>query len=69
MRPRSLFLLLPLAAAGCAPSPLYVSHGQPGTVGEIPRDGRGEPIWTAIRPTPAGSPAPALPVPVTPPQR
>lgn len=53
---------LSLGTAACAPSPLYVSPGL-GTVGEIPRDGRGEPLWSAIRPAPA-SPANAV-MPVT----
>ena len=46
--------LLPIAA--CAPAPLYTASGlQRGaaTWGEIPRDARGEPVWTAIRPAPA----------------
>ncbi len=58
-----------LAVAACAPSPLYVQRGNHrGTVGEVPRDGRGEPIWDAIRtvpPPPAGPyypPAPGIPV-------
>ncbi len=44
---RPILLLLPLFLAGCTASPLYVG-GQTGTVGEIPRDGRGEPLWGAI---------------------
>lgn len=60
------FLLgLFLFAAGCAPSPLYVSDNGVGTGGEIPRDGRGEPIWSAIRPSSADV-ARHFPVPVTP---
>lgn len=40
-----------MVLAGCTPSPLYFSSSKrPGTGGEIPRDGRGEPIWSAIRP-------------------
>ncbi len=54
------FLLPALAAclfaAACAPAPLYTASGlQRGaaTWGEIPRDARGEPVWSAIRPAPA----------------
>jgi hypothetical protein len=42
-------------AAACAPAPLYTaSKLQKGaaTWGEIPRDARGEPVWTAIGPVP-----------------
>ena len=60
---RIKFLLLPLLALGaCAPSPLYVSNNRIGTVGEIPRDGRGEPIWTEIKPSPYQAAAPAMAV-------
>ena len=51
-----------LGLGACAPSPLYVDRIQVGTYGEVPRDGRGEPIWSAIRPAPvveAPLPAPA----------
>jgi hypothetical protein len=41
-----------VALAGCSPSPLYVDRVQAGTFGEVPRDGRGEPIWSAIPPAP-----------------
>ncbi|MGL4541021.1 MAG: hypothetical protein ACRCUI_00760 [Polymorphobacter sp.] len=61
--------------AGCAPSPLYFSNSKhrPGTGGEIPRDGRGEPIWSAITApspltaseTPPASFAPLPPAPRT----
>lgn len=72
--------LLPLAVllgllASCAPSPLYVqtSSKYRGTVGEVPRDGRGEPLWPAIRtvePAPPGPDYPPAPgIPVTPPPR
>ncbi len=51
-----------VALAGCKASPLYFSNSnkRPGTGGEIPRDGRGEPIWTAIRTItpPAAAPLP-----------
>jgi hypothetical protein len=55
--------LLPalLGLASCAPSPLYIPARHPGTVGEIPRDGRGEPIWGVIHaspPPPAQAPMP-----------
>ena len=55
---RTLFLGLLLFLAACAPSPLYVGE-RPlrGTAGEVPRDGQGEPIWSAIR-----SPAPPPPM-------
>jgi hypothetical protein len=42
--------------AACAPAPLYTSsglHKGAATWGEVPRDARGEPVWTAIRPAPA----------------
>lgn len=46
---RTKFLLLAiLSVGGCSPSPLYVDRTQVGTYGEVPRDGRGEPIWSAI---------------------
>lgn len=44
-----------IAAAGCAPAPLYTSTGKhkgAATLGEVPRDARGEPVWSAIRPSP-----------------
>jgi hypothetical protein len=54
-----LFLLCavagPLWVAACAPAPLYTSSGVKrgaATWGEIPRDARGEPVWSAIRPAP-----------------
>lgn len=37
----------------CAPAPLYTGNGRVKgavTSGEIPRDARGEPVWSAIRP-------------------
>lgn len=56
----------PVALAACAPAPLYLSSPlQKGAVtgGEIPRDARGEPVWSAIRPSPAmSSPAYAAPL-------
>ena len=45
--------LSPLALTACAPAPLYTSsglHRGAATLGEIPRDARGEPVWAAIRP-------------------
>ncbi len=69
---RNLILALgaALLLASCAASPLYVQSSSVtrGTVGEIPRDGRGEPIFSAIRnpvaPPPASyvPPAPGIPV-------
>ena len=59
---RMKFILLPfLGLAACAPSPLYVGHSHVGTIGEIPRDGRGEPIWNVIRQAPPETPGPAMP--------
>jgi hypothetical protein len=52
-------LVAPLLAAACAPAPLYTSSGLKrgaATWGEIPRDARGEPVWSAIRPAPAETP-------------
>ena len=71
---RNLFLLTLLGIPACAPSPLYVGVAkQRGTVGEIPRDGQGEPVWEAIQPIPVANPprlmAPAPGIPVTPPPR
>lgn len=69
------FILLTGAAltfglSACRPSLLYVKPGV-GTVGEIPRDGRGEPLWSAIRAAPGISAPQAIPVtggiPITPP--
>lgn len=76
MKARSKSMLLvaicgAAAVAGCAPSPLYVSSKSNGTHGEIPRDGYGEPLWSAI---PQAQPEPIVPempvgtgIPVTPP--
>ena len=69
---RSKFLLvLFLGIVACAPSPLYVVHGHIGTVGEIPRDGRGEPVWGGMRRPLSPAPSPGLPsapgIPITPP--
>lgn len=53
---RSFIILSILALlSSCAPSALYfhVRPQRPGTGGEIPRDGRGEPIWSAINAPPA----------------
>lgn len=51
-----------LGLGACAPSPLYVDRAHVGTYGEVPRDGRGEPIWSDIRPAPAPAVmAPPLP--------
>ena len=51
-------LAVSLLAAACAPAPLYSSSGLKrgaATLGEIPRDARGEPVWDAIRPLPEAS--------------
>lgn len=48
-------LAFSLVIAGCAPAPLYTSSGLKrgaATWGEVPRDARGEPVWSAIRPAP-----------------
>lgn len=60
-----------LLLGACAPAPLYTSSRLPKgavTGGEIPRDARGEPVWSAIRPMPRetmdwlqGKPAPQIP--------
>lgn len=48
-------LTVPLLVVACAPAPLYTSSGLKrgaATWGEVPRDARGEPVWSAIRPAP-----------------
>lgn len=46
---------LALLPAACAPSILHMSGASRIAVpGEVPRDSKGEPVWSAIRPTPAG---------------
>lgn len=55
--PKLPFAALFVAAllGACAPAPLYTAgstHKGAVTIGEIPRDARGEPVWAAIRPTP-----------------
>jgi hypothetical protein len=71
-------LAVSLLAAACAPAPLYSSSGLKrgaATWGEIPRDARGEPLWSAIRPAPGttgdgpGAPDAQPPVPGAPEQR
>lgn len=58
----SVFAALALLATGlsaCAPAPLYMASGTHKgavTLGEIPRDARGEPVWAAIRPAPGAAP-------------
>lgn len=49
-----------VALAGCVPSLLYVRNGPVGTHGEIPRDGRGEPLWSAIRQAQPATPTPQM---------
>lgn len=47
-----------LSAAACAPAPLYTSTGKhkgAATLGEIPRDSLGEPVWSAIRRVPGAA--------------
>ncbi|MFQ3594814.1 MAG: hypothetical protein SNJ63_01715 [Sphingomonadaceae bacterium] len=52
---RLMPLVIALAAAGCAPSVLHFGgDSRIAAPGEIPRDSRGEPVWSAIRPTPPG---------------
>ena len=55
-------VVVALGLAGCAASPLYVPSPHRGTVGEIPRDGNGEPMWESIPRPQAGPPAPYIPV-------
>ena len=54
-RPKFLFLSI-LGFAGtlpaCSPSPLYVDRAEIGAYGDVPRDGRGEPVWGSIAPPP-----------------
>jgi hypothetical protein len=53
--------LLGFAVAGCAPSILHFGESDGIAIpGEVPRDARGEPVWSAIRPMPPGA------IPVTP---
>jgi len=61
MKILSAAALLAICVSGCAPSPLYISN-RVGTGGEIPRDGRGEPLWSAIRAAPPAAPAAQMPV-------
>lgn len=56
-------LAFSLVIAGCAPAPLYTSSGLKrgaATWGEVPRDARGEPVWSAIRPAPGATPESAV---------
>ena len=65
---RPLLLALLLAAAACAPAPLYTSgNARRGIApyGEVPRDARGEPVWEAIPPPPANSQRPDPRTPAT----
>lgn len=54
LKVRSLAPIVLLAlVAGCAASPLYSDKNRGNwTVGGIPRDARGEPVWAAIPPVP-----------------
>lgn len=48
-----LFLAALLGLSACAPSPLYVGSKAARTGdAEVPRDGQGEPVWSAIKPVP-----------------
>ena len=65
MMARAKFLVVTILGAAvalpaCSPSPLYVDRAEIGAYGEVPRDGRGEPMWGSIAPPP--------PVPETVPQ-
>lgn len=45
-----------LLLEACAPAPLYTGNSRvkgAATQGEVPRDARGEPVWSAIRPATA----------------
>lgn len=57
---RGIPYVLAMAAVvwGCAPAPLYTASGggRSAVQGEIPRDGRGEPVWHLIRPAKASQP-------------
>jgi hypothetical protein len=55
VRIASLALLGAFGLAGCAASPLYKSNQLAVTPGEVPRDGRGEPVWSMIPPIPEGA--------------
>ena len=54
-------VLAALSLAGCMASPLYVPSSHRGTVGEIPRDGNGEPLWASIPRPLYAAPAPIVP--------
>jgi hypothetical protein len=54
MQKISAVLLIAISMAACAPSPLYIGRSKTtATLGTIPRDGNGEPIWSQIPPAPA----------------
>ncbi len=57
-----LLLLAPLGLAACAPSPLYTGGNSYSSAAEIPRDARGEPLWSAIRQPPPLPPVQPYPV-------
>ncbi|KAB7648482.1 hypothetical protein [Polymorphobacter fuscus] len=61
-RMKFLFLSI-LGLTACSPSPLYVDRAQVGTYGEVPRDGRGEPVWSAIQPVPVVPASEPMPLP------
>ena len=71
-RPKFLLLsILGLATAlpACSPSPLYVDRAEIGAYGDVPRDGRGEPVWGSIAPPPASPEMMPQPVPTMGPNR
>ncbi len=47
-RTKLLFLGL-VGLSACAPSPLYVGNSRASSLAEVPRDSRGEPLWSDIR--------------------
>lgn len=60
MKPRPLLIALTIAVltSGCAQSPLYdTARVAGGTRDEVPRDGNGEPMLSAVR-APVRLPAP-----------
>lgn len=65
--PATLFASLAVTACQTAPNPMHNIGG------EVPRDGRGNPIFSAIRPAPvnpvAGVPVPTNPAALPPPAK
>ena len=58
-----------VALPACSPSPLYVDRAEIGAYGEVPRDGRGEPLWGSIAPPPAAAETMPQPMPSMGPNR